>query len=143
LVINGLKSSDQIHNFQFKSTNYMLIKGVALLAGCYILGQLLGETLGRLLHVDANVGGVGFAMILLIFSQNWLEKEGKFNVEMESGIMFWSKMYIPVIVAMSAVQNVRVALSSGIIALLAGILPVIICISLLPLVSKLAKNNLQ
>jgi malonate transporter MadL subunit len=108
----------------------MLIKGVALLAGCYILGQLLGETLGKLLHVDANVGGVGFAMILLIFSQNWLEKQGKFNAEME-------------IVAMSAVQNVRVALSSGVIALLAGILPVIICISLLPLVSKLAKNNLQ
>jgi len=121
----------------------MLIKGVALLAGCYILGQLLGETLGRLLHVDANVGGVGFAMILLIFSQNWLEKQGKFNAEMESGIMFWSKMYIPVIVAMSAVQNVKVALSSGVIALLAGIIPVIICISLLPLVSKLAKNNLQ
>ncbi|WP_353483100.1 malonate transporter subunit MadL, partial [Haliscomenobacter sp.] len=33
----------------------MLIKGVALLAACYIIGQLTGETLGRLLHIDANV----------------------------------------------------------------------------------------
>jgi malonate transporter MadL subunit len=77
----------------------MLIKGVALLSGCFILGQLIGETLGRILHIDANVGGVGFAMILLIFSQNYLEKRGLFNPEMESGVMFWSKMYIPVIVA--------------------------------------------
>ena len=35
----------------------MLIRGVALLAACYVIGQLIGETLGRLLRIDANVGG--------------------------------------------------------------------------------------
>lgn len=119
----------------------MLIKGVALLSGCFILGQLIGETLGRILHIDANVGGVGFAMILLIFSQNYLEKRGVFNIEMESGVMFWSKMYIPVIVAMSAIQNVKVALSSGMVALLAGTIPALICLATMPFISKLTKHN--
>ena len=119
----------------------MLIKGVALLSGCFILGQLIGETLGRILHIDANVGGVGFAMILLILSQNYLEKRGLFNIEMESGVLFWSKMYIPVIVAMSAIQNVKVALSSGMVALLAGIIPVVICLATMPFISKLTKHN--
>ncbi len=119
----------------------MLIRGVALLAGCFVIGQLTGETLGRWLHIDANVGGVGFAMILLILSQNWLEKRGLFSKEMEEGVMFWSKMYIPVIVAMSAIQNVRVALSSGMVALLVGIIPVIICLATMPFISKLTKHE--
>jgi malonate transporter MadL subunit len=119
----------------------MLVRGVALLAGCFIIGQLTGETLGRWLHIDANVGGVGFAMILLILAQNELEKRGLFPQEMEEGVMFWSKMYIPVIVAMSAIQNVRVALSSGVIALLAGILPVILCLATMPFISKLSKKD--
>ena len=119
----------------------MLVRGVALLSGCYILGQLIGETLGRWLHIDANVGGVGFAMILLILVQNELEKRGLFNKEMEDGVVFWSKMYIPVIVAMSAIQNVHHALSSGLVALLAGIIPVSVCVLLMPLISKLTKNE--
>ncbi len=119
----------------------MLVRGVALLAGCFIIGQLTGETLGRWLHIDANVGGVGFAMILLILSQNWLEKRGLFAKEMEEGVLFWSKMYIPVIVAMSAIQNVKMALSSGMVALLAGIIPVVICVAMMPLISKLTKHE--
>ena len=114
----------------------MLFRGVALLAGCFIAGQLLGETLGRLIHIDANVGGVGFAMLLLIFAQNWLEKRNLLNPQLASGILFWSSMYIPVIVAMSSVQNARVAVSSGFVALLAGIIPVLICLSLVPVLAK-------
>lgn len=119
----------------------MLVKGVALLAGCFIIGQLTGETLGRWLHIDANIGGVGFAMLLLIISQNELEKRKLFNKEMEDGVMFWSKMYIPVIVAMSAIQNVKVALSSGVVALLAGIVPVVICLVTMPFISKLNQHK--
>jgi malonate transporter MadL subunit len=119
----------------------MLVRGVALLAACYIIGQLIGETLGQWLKLGANVGGVGFAMILLILSQNWLEKRGLFHIEMEEGVMFWSKMYIPVIVAMSAIQNVHMALSSGLIALLAGIIPVALSVALMPLISKLTKKE--
>lgn len=119
----------------------MILRGVTLLSGCFIIGQLIGETLGRWLHIDANVGGVGFAMLLLILSQNELEKRGQFPKEMEDGIQFWSKMYIPIIVAMSAVQNVRVAISSGMVAVLTGVIPMLICLAMMPLISKLSKNQ--
>ena len=42
----------------------MTIYGVALLAACTVLGVFLGEALGAALHVKANVGGVGIAMLL-------------------------------------------------------------------------------
>lgn len=118
----------------------MLIRGVALLSGCFLMGQLIGETLGRIIGIDANVGGVGFAMLLLIFAQSWLEKRDQFNPAMTSGILFWSQMYIPVIVAMSAIQNVRVALSSGLIALLAGIIPVVLCLLLVPVLTRFTQK---
>lgn len=119
----------------------MIIRGVAILAGCYIIGQLIGETLGRLLHIDANVGGVGFAMLLLIICNQWMEKNGLLTQDIDDGVMFWSKMYIPVIVAMSATQNVTVALSSGWIALLAGVVPVVVCFMLMPFFSKIVMKN--
>lgn len=114
----------------------MLLRGVALLAGCFITGQLVGETLGRLLGIEANVGGVGFAMLLLILAQNELEKRNLFHVEMGEGIIFWSKMYIPIIVAMSAIQNVRVAFTNGMLAVLAGIIPVVICLVFMPILAN-------
>ena len=119
----------------------MIIRGVAILAGCYIIGQLIGETLGRILHIDANVGGVGFAMLLLIVFNQWMEKNGLLTQDIEDGVMFWSKMYISVIVAMSATQNVSAALSGGWIALLAGVVPVIVCFMLMPVFSKISKKN--
>ena len=48
----------------------MIIYGVALLSVCLILGMLIGETLGVLLGVKANVGGVGIAMLFLIAASN-------------------------------------------------------------------------
>ena len=44
----------------------MMIYGTAVLAGCLIAGMIVGDVLGTLLGVDSNVGGVGFAMLLLI-----------------------------------------------------------------------------
>lgn len=119
----------------------MIIYGVALLAFCYIIGQLTGEFLGKLIGVDANVGGVGFAMLLLIFLSDWLHKKGSFDKPTENGILFWNQMYIPIVVAMSAIQNVKVAVSSGFIAILAGIVPVVICLLAIPLLAKLSKNT--
>ena len=118
----------------------MLLKGVALLAGCFIMGQLMGEVLGFWIGINSNVGGVGFAMLLLILSQNELDKKGIFHTEMEEGILFWSKMYIPIIVAMSAVQNVKVAFTNGILAILAGIVPVVVCLFFMPILLKKETN---
>jgi malonate transporter MadL subunit len=119
----------------------MLVYGVAVLAGCFITGQIIGEVLGRLLGIDANVGGVGFAMLLLILVNQWMHKRKLFTAEMEKGVLFWSNMYIPVIVAMAAIQNVKAAVSSGLIAILAGIIPTVICFMLIPVIAKMSKSN--
>jgi hypothetical protein len=55
----------------------MAIYGTALLALCTLLGAALGEVLGVALHVKANVGGVGIAMLLLIAAKAWLARQGK------------------------------------------------------------------
>jgi malonate transporter MadL subunit len=125
----------------YKIKRKMTIYGVALLAACYVVGQLIGELLGKMLGIEANVGGVGFAMLLLIFLNDWFAKTKSLTPDTEGGISFWSQMYIPVIVAMSATQNVKVALSSGFIALAAGILPVALCFSMIPLLAKLTKTQ--
>ena len=115
----------------------MTIYGVAILAACYVTGQLFGEGLGKILGIDANVGGVGFAMLLLILLTNWMQKRQMLPIETERGVGFWSNMYIPVIVAMSATQNVRVAMSGGMLAVLTGIIPTAVAFAMIPLLSKL------
>ena len=45
----------------------MVIYGVALLAGCMMAGLVIGDLLGEMLSIDSNLGGVGIAMLLLIF----------------------------------------------------------------------------
>ena len=115
----------------------MTIYGVAILAACYVTGQLFGEGLGKILGIDANVGGVGFAMLLLILLTNWMQKRQMLPIETERGVGFWSNMYIPVIVAMSATQNVRVAMSGGMLAVLVGIIPTAVAFAMIPLLSKL------
>jgi malonate transporter MadL subunit len=117
----------------------MNIYGVAILAACYITGQLFGEGLGKILGIDANVGGVGFAMLLLILLTNWMQKRGFLITETEKGISFWNQMYIPVIVAMSATQNVTAAMSGGMLAILAGVIPTAVAFAMIPLLSKLFK----
>ncbi len=54
----------------------MTIYGVALLAFCFLAGKLTGTLLGVLIGIDGDVGGVGFAMLLLIFGNAWLKRRG-------------------------------------------------------------------
>ncbi|MBL7850534.1 MAG: malonate transporter subunit MadL [Cyclobacteriaceae bacterium] len=117
-----------------------MIYGIALLAICFLLGKAAGELLGMWLGIDANVGGVGFSMILLIFSMQWLHRLRPSDIQWEGGIIFWSNLYIPVIVAMSAVQNVKGALGGGLMALLAGVIPAAVCLALVPRVARLGKT---
>ena len=44
----------------------MVIYGVALLAACMLVGKILGNVIGIVIGVDADVGGVGIAMLLLL-----------------------------------------------------------------------------
>jgi malonate transporter MadL subunit len=87
--------------------------------------------------MEANVGGVGIAMILLILLSDRLREAGKFGTNSANGVMFWSSLYIPVVVAMASSQNVLGALTGGPAAILAGILAVAVCMALVPAISRL------
>jgi malonate transporter MadL subunit len=119
----------------------MIIYGVALLAFCYVVGQIFGEYLGKLIGLNANVGGVGFAMLLLMLLHDWFKRKKHLDEISETGIQFWNSMYIPIIVAMAATQNVKLALSSGFIAILVGIVPVVICLFAIPYIAKFSQKN--
>jgi len=120
----------------------MKIYGVALLAGCFLVGKYAGNLLGALIGVDGDVGGVGFAMILLMLLSTFLRKKQRLVRETEEGILFWSSMYIPIIVAMAATQNVRSALSGGWVAIFTGLAITLVCFLLVPLISRIGvKKN--
>jgi len=114
----------------------MKIYGVAVLAACYLTGQLLGELLGCFFAFDGNIGGVGFGMLFLILLGDFMKRKQWIDTESESGIYFWSGMYIPVVVAMSSIQNVQAALTGGWVALVVGIVGTLFCFALIPLLSR-------
>jgi len=114
----------------------MVIYGVALLAICTLAGVILGDLLGALLGVKSNVGGVGIAMILLICARLWMEKRGGLSKECEMGVGFWGAMYIPVVVAMAAQQNVVSALRGGPVALLTAFATVLVCAVCVSLINR-------
>ena len=115
-----------------------MIAGVALLAICTLIGQLLGEGLGALLGVKANVGGVGIAMILLIAARMWLKTRGRYNEGVSRGIGFWGALYIPIVVAMAAQQDVVAAVEGGPIVLIAGVGALLLCFSAVAIISRLS-----
>lgn len=119
----------------------MIIYGVALLSVSLIVGMLIGEALGVALGVDANVGGVGIAMLFLVLATN----SKSFKVLSEGaagdGIKFWSAMYIPIVVAMAARQNVAAAVDGGMLALFAGVAAVLVSLALVPVISRLGATD--
>ncbi|MEY2835979.1 MAG: malonate transporter subunit MadL [Bacteroidota bacterium] len=121
----------------------MKIYGVAVLAACYLAGQILGEVLGDIFAFDGNIGGVGFGMLFLILLGDFMKQKNWIDIESESGIYFWSGMYIPVVVAMSSIQNVQAALSGGWVALVVGVVGTLFCFALIPLLSKLFPDQEQ
>ena len=119
----------------------MKIYGVGILAACFLIGHIMGDYLGKIFHLTGNLGGVGFAMLILVVGNDYFKKKNLIPAETENGILFWSSMYIPVVVAMSASQNVKAALSGGWVAILVGILATICCYLLIPVLSKLSKKT--
>ncbi len=118
----------------------MVIFGVALLSGCMLAGIFLGEVLGSILGVDSNIGGVGLAMLFLILIVDYLTIRDKISIPAQSGIQFWSAMYIPIVVAMAANQNVAGAIDGGPLALIAGLAATFAGWALVPWLSKIKKN---
>ena len=114
----------------------MIIYGVALLSFCMLVGVFAGDVLGKLIGVQANVGGVGIAMLLLILLSSRRSSGLRLSAPSQSGIHFWSAMYIPIVVAMAAKQNVIAALSSGWMAIIAGTAAVIASFALVPIIAR-------
>ena len=119
----------------------MVIYGVALLSFCMLVGVFVGDLLGELIDVQANVGGVGIAMILLLVLSSFDSREFKLGPITEKGIGFWSAMYIPIVVAMAARQNVFSALSGGWMAIVAGVAAVAASFALIPVLAHLGQGG--
>lgn len=119
----------------------MVIYGVALLSACLLIGLYVGELLGVAIGVEANVGGVGIAMLLLIGLANVTKIRLRIDPITSGGISFWSAMYIPIVVAMAAKQNVLAALGGGVVAVLAGGLAVLASFALIPVMSRMGRHD--
>lgn len=119
----------------------MVIYGTALLAACVLVGLFIGDTLGVAIGVKANVGGIGFAMLLLIFASEYLRGKNLLPQPTREGVYFWSAIYIPVVVAMAAQQNVVAALKGGPAAILAGTLAVVVSFALIPVIERIGKEK--
>lgn len=115
----------------------MTILGVALLALCTLVGVFLGDLLGILLGVKANVGGVGIAMMLLIAARIWLMRHDRLGHATKLGVEFWASMYIPIVVAMAAQQNVVAAVSGGPIVIIAAVGSVLLCFAATALLGRI------
>jgi malonate transporter MadL subunit len=119
----------------------MAIYGTALLSACLLVGLVLGRLLGHLIGVEANIGGVGIAMLLLVVICDYLRRRGKIQPPSEGGIRFWSSIYIPIVVAMAASQDVVKAVNGGAIALTAGALVVIVSFAMVPIIVRMAPTE--
>ncbi|MGB3800623.1 MAG: malonate transporter subunit MadL [Lewinella sp.] len=119
----------------------MTIYGVATLAACFLIGKITGTLLGSVIGIDGDVGGVGFAMLLLILVNGYLTRRGLMDSNTLGGIRFWSAMYIPIIVAMASVQNATAALSGGWLALLAGVVATVAALALVPFLSRIGRED--
>ena len=119
----------------------MKIYGVALLAACFLLGKFTGYLLGLLINIDGDMGGVGFAMIYLIVANAFMKNKGLNKKKTKNGILFWGSMYIPIVIAMAATQNVKAAWNGGWIAVFVGITVALFGYALVPLISKIGKKT--
>ncbi len=118
----------------------MIIYGTALLAVCYLLGVYIGGLLGKILGVDANIGGVAIAMILLILGKEMLAKRGLLPKTTQFGILYWAGMYIPIVVAMAAGQNVVAALSGGMVAAIVSVIALTATVFAVRWLNKMAND---
>jgi len=133
---------DGIDRWKFYLEEYeMIIYGTAILAACHLLGVYIGDVLGSLIGVKANVGGVGIAMMLLISVRIFMHKRGLMPDHTEAGVGFWAAMYIPVVVAMAAQQNVVAALKGGPVALIAAVGAFVVCACVIAIINRTGPKN--
>jgi malonate transporter MadL subunit len=70
-----------------------------------------------------------------------MHKRGLMPAPTEMGVAFWGAMYIPVVVAMAAQQNVVAALRGGPVALVAAFASVVVCAVCISLINRTEKTS--
>jgi malonate transporter MadL subunit len=118
----------------------MAIYGTALLSICLLIGLATGRYIGFLCGLNSDIGGVGIAMLLLLACCGYLQRTGRLKPPTESGILFWGSIYVPIVVAMAACQDVLKAAMGGVVAILAGGLTVLACFFLVGLLVRLGDD---
>jgi malonate transporter MadL subunit len=121
----------------------MIIYGTALLAICHLAGIFLGDLLGHALGVKTNVGGVGIAMLLLIVARLYMQKHDILPKLTELGVEYWGAMYIPVVVAMAAQQDMVAALRGGPVALLGAFGAVGVCAVVIAAINRTERPEVE
>ena len=76
------------------------------------------------------------AMMLLMTAQYYLRKRGLMRPETERGVTFWAVLYIPVVVAMAAQQDMVAALRGGPVAVLSAIAAVAVTAVVIALINR-------
>ena len=104
-------------------------------------GRVHRRPSGVVLGVKANVGGVGLAMMMLMAARVWLVRRDGLSHGVKLGVEFWATMYIPIVVAMAAQQNVVAAARGGPIVLIAGLGTVSVCFACVALISRLGRRR--
>ena len=120
-----------------------MIYGVAILAGCMYIGSFVGNLLGLLTGLNSDIGGVGFAMILLLLVTNSKKLNNILPKGYTKGVEFWKEMFIPVTIALSASQNVVSALNGGLLALVAGVGVVLVMMLIIPWFNKFIRKTVE
>ncbi|WP_321345219.1 malonate transporter subunit MadL [Breoghania sp.] len=122
----------------------MVIYGLLIMSGCLVVGTFLGMCLGAALGISANVGGVGFGMLMLLLVTRKMQDKGLMDSKTEQGILFWRAMFIPVVIALVSRQNVIAALSGGWLAFVAGLGAVFLCfVFIRPLTALAGESSLD
>jgi malonate transporter MadL subunit len=80
-------------------------------------------------------------MIMLLLLSNFTSPKFTMSSVTEQGIGFWSAMYIPIVVAMAARQNVAGALSSGWMAIVAGVVAVSASFAMIPVIARFGQKD--
>lgn len=120
-----------------------MIYGMALLAGCMLIGSYMGRLLGLLTGLNSDIGGVGFAMVFLLIATNSKKMDKLLPKGYTKGIEFWKDMFIPVVIALSASQNVVSALDGGILAIVAGVGTVLVMFLMVPLFNRFISKPIE
>ena len=78
---------------------------------------------------------------MLLVLSNLGSREFTLKPITENGIGFWSAMYIPIVVAMAARQNVFSALSGGWMAIIAGVTAVAASFAVIPVLARFGQGG--